>query len=215
MTCLPPDDSSSAGGAPTSARERILDAAFALLQERGYSATSTRDIAARARVSKRELYSEFGSKEGIYGALIERRAARMRQPIEAAAIDDRSTLVATLRAVGLAFLQLICDPAVVSIFRLAISGAEDAPDLSRVLEHHARAPYRRALAKLMARFRSAGLVSGAPAELAGRFVALLLTGELQVGLLLGLKAPPSSAQLERRVRAATEAFLALHGTGGG
>ena len=210
MKCTPPDDAGTTEKPPATARERILNAAFALLQERGYSATSTREIAARARMSKRELYSEFGSKEGIYGALIETRSTRMRQPIAEAALDDRAALAATLHRVGLVLLQLLCDPAVISIFRLAISGGEQSPELSRVLEKHARAPYREALGKLMARARSAGLLTGAPAELAGRYVALLL-GDLQVGLLLGMTAPPSPPQLERRVRAALEAFLELHG----
>ena len=38
------------------------EAAFAALMEKGYARTSTLEIATRARVSKRELYAEFGSK---------------------------------------------------------------------------------------------------------------------------------------------------------
>jgi AcrR family transcriptional regulator len=36
-------------------RERILTAAFEAFHERGYAATSTLEIATRARVSKRDL----------------------------------------------------------------------------------------------------------------------------------------------------------------
>ena len=38
-------------------RARILDAAFAAFLKSGYAATSTLEIATRARVSKRELYA--------------------------------------------------------------------------------------------------------------------------------------------------------------
>jgi AcrR family transcriptional regulator len=42
-------------------RERILRAAFLAFMEDGYAGTSTLDIATRAKVSKRDLYANFGS----------------------------------------------------------------------------------------------------------------------------------------------------------
>lgn len=192
-------------------RARILNAAFMVLQERGYAATSTREIAARAKVSKRELYAQFGSKEGILGALIASRAARMRQPLEHAEVHDRASLVAALRAFGVAFLAQLCDPAVVSIFRLAISGAERSPEMSRVLHRTARVPVRAAVEALMARARSAGLVAGDPSVMTARFFALL-TGEVHVALLLGLVATPETSELVRSAKGTTEAMLRLYGS---
>jgi AcrR family transcriptional regulator len=46
----------------TEVRARILDAAFAAFMKSGYAATSTLEIATRARVSKRELYALVGNK---------------------------------------------------------------------------------------------------------------------------------------------------------
>jgi AcrR family transcriptional regulator len=53
--------------------EAILDAAMELFAERGYSATTTRAIADRARVNEVTLFRRFGSKAGILGALTERQ----------------------------------------------------------------------------------------------------------------------------------------------
>ena len=200
-----------ASGETIPVRARILNAASLVLQERGYTATSTREIAARAKVSKRELYAQFGSKEGILGALIASRAAKMRQPLEHAEVHDRASLVATLRAFGVAFLEQLCDPAVVSIFRLAISAAERSPEMSRVLDSKARAPVHAALEALMRRARSAGLVAGEPSAMTARFLALL-TGEVQVALLLGLVATPEPSELMRSAKAATDAVLRLYGS---
>src|SRR5262249_51322443 len=111
---------------------------------------------------------------------------------------------------GVGLLEILCDPAVVSVFRTAIAAAEHGAELARVLEEQARAPFRRGLTELMARARSAGLVDGAPAELAAGLAALL-TGDLHVTLLLGLAPAPSSRQSAQRARAAAEAFLRLHG----
>ncbi len=46
-------------------RERLLEAARRLLQERGFSATSVRDIAALAGVDASLINRYFGSKEGL------------------------------------------------------------------------------------------------------------------------------------------------------
>ena len=90
---------------PRTARERILDGAFVVLRQHGYAAANTRAIAAQAGVSKRELYREFGNKDGILGALIAERAARMRRPFATAEIGSRDLLAGTLRQVGVALLR--------------------------------------------------------------------------------------------------------------
>src|SRR5262249_3445705 len=57
-------------------RERILSAAFEAFRERGYAATSTREIATRAHVSKRALYALIGNKQKMLVAAIGERAKR-------------------------------------------------------------------------------------------------------------------------------------------
>jgi TetR/AcrR family transcriptional regulator, mexJK operon transcriptional repressor len=49
---------------------RILDAASEIFLEKGFEETSTAEIATRARVSKRELYSNFSDKSDILAAVI-------------------------------------------------------------------------------------------------------------------------------------------------
>src|SRR5207247_9907762 len=67
-----------AGG--TEARKRILGAALSAFMEGGYAQTSTLEIATRARVSKRQLYSLFGNKEAMLVACITDRAQRLEAP---------------------------------------------------------------------------------------------------------------------------------------
>ena len=66
----------------TPARQRILDAAFSAFMEQGFAATSTLEIATRARVSKRELYALVGSKQEMLAACISERANRLRMPAD-------------------------------------------------------------------------------------------------------------------------------------
>ena len=55
--------------------ERLLAAATAKFTSRGYAATSVREIVEQAGVTKPVLYYYFGSKEGIYLALVGRLLA--------------------------------------------------------------------------------------------------------------------------------------------
>src|ERR1700752_882395 len=77
----------------SSARERILEAAFEAFMKSGYAAASTLEIASRARVSKRELYSLVGNKHQMLIACIaERSRQRLTVPTELPVPCDRETL---------------------------------------------------------------------------------------------------------------------------
>ena len=47
-------------------RARIIDAAHALFNERGYHATSVRDISTRAGLTVGAIYNHFATKEDIW-----------------------------------------------------------------------------------------------------------------------------------------------------
>jgi AcrR family transcriptional regulator len=51
--------------------DRILKSALELFSERGYEATSVREICEAAGITKPTLYHFYGSKEGVYRALVE------------------------------------------------------------------------------------------------------------------------------------------------
>jgi AcrR family transcriptional regulator len=56
----------------TSARERLLDAAYAEVVSGGWADRRMVDIAAVARVSRQTLYNVFGNKEGLLQAVVVR-----------------------------------------------------------------------------------------------------------------------------------------------
>lgn len=58
-------------------RERLLDAAEALVADEGYAAPSHRSIAGRAGVHVALVNYHYGSKELLYEAVVSRRASRL------------------------------------------------------------------------------------------------------------------------------------------
>ncbi|WP_309095375.1 TetR/AcrR family transcriptional regulator [Streptomyces sp.] len=80
------------------ARESLLDAAFAALARRPWSAVRMVDVAAAAGVSRQTLYNEFGSKDGLARALVRREADGYLAGVDRALAgpsDPRDRLTAT------------------------------------------------------------------------------------------------------------------------
>jgi AcrR family transcriptional regulator len=198
-----------AGGEETAARERILDAAFAAFAESGYAAASTLEIATRARVSKRELYSLVGNKQQMLIACISERAKRLKVPANLPLPRDRETLEQLLATFGAKLVHEVSDPTVIAVFRLAIAEAIHAPEVARMLDSIGREAARAALRKVMTQAQESGLLTGRPAELAAQFAGLLWR-DWMVSLLLGVVERPNSRAIAERARAATAAFLQLH-----
>lgn len=193
----------------TDARARILDAAFAAFMKSGYAATSTLEIATRARVSKRELYAQVGNKQEILIACIGERATRLKVPADLPVPRDRETLAQVLASFGSQLVREITDPTVITVFRLAIADAVRAPEVAQALDSIGREASRAALRQIMTQAQAAGLLDGRPGDLAERFGGLLW-GNLLVSLLLGVAERPSPREIATRARDATAAFLQLH-----
>lgn len=84
-------------------RTELTDQAMHLFWERGFHATSMRDVVAATEVSPSSIYAEFGSKQGLYEAALERydetvvtgHFGRLERP--SSSIED---IVAVLRFFG-------------------------------------------------------------------------------------------------------------------
>ena len=195
-------------------RERILDAAFAAFFERGYAGASTLDIATRARISKRELYAQFGSKRALLAAAIKKRTARLAVPLEFPDIIDGRELERALTAFATALLSLLTDEPVLALYRLAIAESARAPELAATLNTEGHDASWRAFAQFLRTAQTRGLLAGtdSPEDMAAQFTSLALGG-IQVQLLLRVAEPPAAADIEHRAQKATEVFLRLHAHG--
>lgn len=192
------------------ARDRILSAAFAAFKELGYSQASTLEIATRAKVSKRELYALFGSKQQMLVTCIAERAERMRLPAEWPALADHADLDAALTAFGEVLLREISDPDVIAVFRFAIAEADRSTEVAQALETHGRHAARAAVRELLEQAQSAGLLDRADlGRMVGQFMSLLL-GDLVLTLAMGLAKRPGAGEIRQRARDAATTFLQLY-----
>ena len=186
-----------------------MAAAMEAFMELGFAGTSTLEIATRAQVSKRELYTLFGNKQAILAACTADRGQRMRLPPEVPAARTRSELAEVLTTLGARLLVEICDPRVVGVFRLAITEAQAAPEVAQTL-NLTRQSVRNSVREVIAKAVSAGLLAqGDPDKMTGEFLSMLW-GDLLISLLLRLREAPAPEEAQRRAQHATSVLLRLH-----
>jgi len=197
------------GAAPDSALcDRVIGAAFGTFMAKGYAGTSMLEIATRAKISKRDLYAGFPSKQAVLLACIASRAERMRLPPDFPAPKSRNMLATILKTFGATVIREVCEPAATSMYRLAIAESERSPDVAATLNAN-RFVNRHALEQLLVRAQEAGLLGdGDPPRMMEQFFALLW-GDLLLSRLLGGSAPMST-EIEQRATEAATTFLKLY-----
>ena len=170
------------------ARDRILQAAAVLFDERGINATGVAELAAAAQVSKRTLYQQFASKDDVVCAYL--RASR---PAAEAVLDDRGL---TARARLLELFDALADaphPMRGSPFAAAAVELPDPGHPAHRIAAERRLAFARRLADLA---REAG---ARDAEQVGARLALLYDGAA-IGAVIADSAEPVA---QARLMAAT------------
>jgi|GEM_PF-345996 len=83
----PPDTGETAPGTPlwqslaTAKQDQVFHAAVEEFAERGYDAASMNTLVRRAGISKGSLFTYFRSKAGLFDAVVERAAGRIREDL--------------------------------------------------------------------------------------------------------------------------------------
>lgn len=193
-------------GRPKSRREALLEAAAKVFFEQGYAATSIDAIIERAGGSKRNIYNEFGNKQGLFSAIVTENADKVLSTLVIEESKERD-LRRTLTAFGRDLMTAYTSSALIGIYRIAITEASRFPDL--VASFYQQGPDR-------ATSRLAEVLEGASQRgeirtddcrrAAGHFVGMI-RGNLHLQVVLGLRAPPSEEEAREVVDSAVEIFL--------
>ncbi|MEN0001082.1 MAG: TetR/AcrR family transcriptional regulator [Pseudomonadota bacterium] len=108
-------------------REDLLDLAIEIFRRQGYAGTSTAELVDEMGVNRKTMYDEFGSKQGLFEAALERYSAvhltRVLAPIEDPAANAetiRHAFAAYASAIDTRFNGLGCLMANTAVERAAL-----------------------------------------------------------------------------------------------
>ena len=95
---------SSEDGREAEVRDRIFSSALRCFSQKGFAATSLREISEDAQTTKPMVYYYFRSKEGLYGSIVrqilEEMAAAIRQGFPGGLAPDEQAIVYSERYLG-------------------------------------------------------------------------------------------------------------------
>ena len=135
---------------PQARPRELLDAALALVVEKGFTAARAEDIAGRAGVSKATLYLYFRSKEGLLEALIAERFGS-RIAIDVGETADARTSRDLLRDTLTTWRSALMDAHAGGIFKLVLTEVRSFPGLADFWFHEVIEPARRLVSRIVVR----------------------------------------------------------------
>lgn len=210
------EDDASCGCSPTTARgdarrRAFLAAAGELFLEHGYEGVAMADIVRRTGGSLATLYRCFGSKEGLFAAII----AEVAEDIAAPLLDegiDRLPPQQALQTLGEHFLSRILDPTALAWHRMVTAEGARHPSLREALLRQGPGRVRELLANYLGRQAHAGTLSLEDPVLAAEHFFGLVKAGVHLPAVCGEVVELCADRQRLHVAAAVRVFLRGYGT---
>lgn len=191
-------------------RRDIEKAAYELLAEKGYRATSMLAIAKRAGASNETLYKWYGSKQDLFRALVEDNAREVSELLPISIKEDMGPIT-LLRKVAPILLHLLVSERAITLNRAAVADATETGLLGRTLAQSGRDAVVPLIADLFDRCRASGALEfSSRQEIVDCFLGLLV-GDLQIRRALGVIAELDDDEVHHRSTRAVAMILTLFG----
>lgn len=192
-------------------RAAILDAAGGLFITQGFQATTTLDVARRARVSKRDLYKLFPSKEALLDAMMAHYSRAMQMPPDLPPPDNRAVFLAVLTRFGEHLVAAQFEPYRVAYMRFAAAEATRTPALGAALIESGARPVRDSLDRFIAAAAGRGILAEADVPLIRDAYFNTLLGPLVLFVVIGARPAPDADEIARRAAQAVDVVRRLIG----
>jgi AcrR family transcriptional regulator len=199
-----------AGDKHDTRRALIEAAAYELLVEKGYRATSMLAIAKRAAASNETLYRWYGSKQALMRALVEENAREVREILEGRAATQTDALV-TLQTIGPLLLGVVTGQKAVTLNRAAVGDLAETATLGPTIAAAGRETIRPLIVSLLAKARAAGDLAFDDAEDVAEIYFGLLIGDLQIQRVIGVRDVLEPDEMRNRADRAFRLLLRLFG----
>jgi len=189
---------------------RIMEAARNHFYARGLERASVDAIAAEAGVSKMTVYSNFGSKEGLFEAVVQERTERVMG--DADALDPLQPHKALL-AVGEQFLALAREKQTLGKLRSLYGAAGAHPEACQAFYRQGAERLNGELATYLTRANDAGTLKVKNPRLAADLFLAMFLGNGRIRGLLMLQMP-DARENKALLREVVRVFMAAYGVAG-
>lgn len=192
-----------------SKRKAILEAANRVFLESGYGSASMDQVAREAGVSKQTVYSHFGGKDALFGAIIQENCDQLLEPIlkpRTRGDDPRAALASIARR----FLNLVLSEDAMALLRAVVGETGRFPELAQAFYQAGPLLAVENLSLYLAEMNRKGVLSVDDPRFAASLFFGMLRGDLYVRQLLGAGPAPTAGDIERAVDEAVDVFLTAY-----
>ena len=192
---------------------RIMEAARNHFYARGLERASVDAIAAEAGVSKMTVYSNFGSKEGLFEAVVQERSERVMGDAAGADALDPLQPHKALLAVGEQFLALAREKQTLGKLRSLYGAAGAHPEACQAFCRQGAERLNGELATYLKRANDAGTLKVKNTWLAADLFLAMFLGDGRIRGLLMLQMP-GARENKALLREVVRVFMAAYGVAG-
>lgn len=184
-----------------SRRAAILNAARVAFLDRGFLRTTLDDIVGRAGGSRATIYEEFGSKEGLFAAIVAEILESMhgQQPVD-------SPPEVALRSIATAYMERLMDPDSLALFRVIVGECAHMRELGRAVFKAGPEAGARSLAERLHRWTMTGELTLEDPDAAARQFIGMIEGDLHRRAVMWDHIP-SEAEIAANIDLAVQLFL--------
>lgn len=209
------DVASAAVPAGSETATAILDAARRLFLDAGYDGVNLDQVGRAAGVSRQTVYNQFGSKDAVFRAVVDRHWEAIRTEVgavSAPSLGSAADAEEVLRRFARSLLRFVHETDQIAFTRLVIAESRHLPWIAEAFYQAGKAPLVAAFAAVLARLTERRLLACDRPEFAARqFMGLIQEFVIWPGVMGVQGGVPGAANDSIVVDEAIAVFLARYG----
>ncbi len=176
-------------------RFRIENAAYAVLQDKGYKGTSMLAIAKKAGCSNETLYRWYSNKQALFASLVVANAEVVKSQIEQSIQSDGDT-IEELRLLGPRLLRVVTSRKAVALNRAAAVDVYHTKTLGVAIADGGKNTIAPPVGRLIQNGLDRGALQGGTAQQIGQIYMAVLIGDVQIQRAIGVisELPPQECK---------------------
>src|ERR1700759_133096 len=186
--------------------ERVLAPAKRAFLAAGFGAVSMDAIARDAGVSKATVYAHFGSKEELFGAVIERECERYLASFSVEELDPLD-VGTSLNVLGRRYLELLLSSDGIALHRIMTGEVTRFPALGKIFWRAGPERQRVQIESFLRSAAACGALEFADARSAAEQFLSLTRGEIQLRQLLLLAPEAGANEISAPAGSAVDTFI--------
>lgn len=205
-----PTDADAADHTPRMAarRQAMINAAAAIFFEHGFERASLSAIVRRSGGSLSTMYQLFGSKEGLFEAMITQRCAEIMEPLTAPSLSDQCPRQ-TLTRIARGLMGVLMDPEAQGLWRMVMGEGGKFPRLPEIYFRCGPDPLQAAMIRYLGDLHGRGVVHCPDVAAVVNAFCGMMQSDLFYRTVTGMRPIPDTVEVERHIAKVVDLFMRM------